>query len=319
VFDRTDVADLDGRVVGIDLGGTKTHLALARDGVIEGEAVVPTSSWRTGDPDLDAAALTSLLQAHWGAGVLHLPLGLGAHGCDTTDQCLTMQSALSGHVAAGVRVVNDAELMTWAMGRPGGIGLVAGTGSIAVARDQRGELVTAGGWGWVLGDEGSAAGIVREATRAVLAELDRGRRTDPLVEGLMDSFEATDGPQLAMALTRSSSADIWGAHAHVVFAAAEQGSPIAVDVISDAGRHLAALIPMLRGRGVTSPDVVAGGGVMVAQARLRDAFLAAVAATAPDVAVRVLDAPPVVGAIALAASLLEPSLAATSSIPEVRS
>ena len=310
---------LAGHVIGIDLGGTKTRFALASDGVIESDLVVPTAQWRIGDPGPDASSLAGLIQGHWGAAALGLPVGLGAHGCDSTDQCRTMELQLAAQVSGPVAVVNDAELMPLAMGVLGGIGLVAGTGSIAVARDDQGELITAGGWGWVLGDEGSAAGIVRESVRAVLAELDHGRRSDPLVRALLDGFSVGDGPELAMAVTRSSSADGWGAHARLVFAAADTGSPLAARVIDDAGRHLADLIPRLRARGVTSRDVVAGGGVLVAQPRLREAFSAGLAAGSPDVSVRILDTPPVLGAVALATSLSGSSLRTVSTTPEVTS
>jgi glucosamine kinase len=299
---------LVGRVVGIDVGGTKTHLAIAHGDVIESDLVVPTVQWRTGSPASDAGALAALVSGKWGAAALALPLGVGAHGCDSTDQCLAMEQHLRRHVTAEVRVLNDAELMPWAMGITDGIGLVAGTGSIAVARDALGRLVTAGGWGWMLGDEGSAAGIVREATRAALQALDSDHRADRLIALLFNGFEVTDGAELAMALTRSSSADIWGSHAHTVFQAAEEGSALAGRVIDDAGAQLAALVPRLQARGVTSRHVVAGGGVMVAQQRLRDAFLAGLAATSPGVVVQVLDTPPVVGAVALAAALQHPPL-----------
>jgi N-acetylglucosamine kinase-like BadF-type ATPase len=230
-----------------------------------------------------------------------------------------MEQELGAHFSGPVRAVNDAELMPLAMGISDGIGVVAGTGSIAVARDRQGRLITAGGWGWVLGDEGSAAGIVREAVRAALAELDLGHWSDPLVTALLDGFGVSDGPELAMAVTRSSSADGWGSHARVVFAAADDGSPLAADVIDVAGRQLAALIPLLLARGVTSRDVVAGGGVLVAQPRLREAFLAGLAAGSPDVGVHFLDTPPVVGAVALATSLPGSSLRTVPTTPEVTS
>ena len=66
-----------------------------------------------------------------------------------------------------MQVVNDAELMVPAAGYFGGIGVVSGTGSIAVARTAEGHMLAAGGWGWILGDEGSAPALVREAAKAI--------------------------------------------------------------------------------------------------------------------------------------------------------
>jgi glucosamine kinase len=294
-------------VVGIDIGGTKTHLALGVHGVIEREHVVRTSTWRTHAAEPNALALRGLIVDAFGTDALRRPIAVGAHGCDSTQQCLDLQRELAAQASGPVLVVNDAELMPPAMGVAGGVGLVAGTGSIAVARDSAGRLVTAGGWGWVLGDEGSSSGIVREAVRAVLGELDHGRTGDPLTVRMLAAFDATDGAELAMALTGSSSADWWGSHAEQVFLAADEGSAVAAAVIDLASAALAGLLGRLTARGVLVEHVVVGGAVIQGQARLRDTFVATVAATHPATTVSILDRPPVYGALALAGLTDPPS------------
>ena len=183
-------------VLGIDVGGTKTHLAEASGDEVVREVVVATESWRTPSPQHNAAALRDLVEEHLGAAALPLGLVVGAHGCDSTAQCLALEGELRLCFTGGVRVLNDAELMPLAMGARAGIGLVSGTGSIAVARNDADELLTAGGWGWVLGDEGSAAGIVREATRAVLADHDNGRPADELAITMMSALRASPTEQI---------------------------------------------------------------------------------------------------------------------------
>ena len=300
-------------VIGVDIGGTKTHIALGVDGVIRREGFVRTSTWRspsvgpaTGETsnrakvERNAKALSGLVLDLLGAEAVGLPVAVGAHGCDSTQQCLDLQRELARYFTNAVLVVNDAELMPPAMGFPGGIGMVVGTGAIAVARDADGRLITAGGWGWVLGDEGSAAGIIREAVRAALGELDRGRTGDPLVSALLTAFGAADGAELAMAVTHSSSADGWGSHAELVFAAADEGSAVAARVLAEAGAQLAGLIDRLAVRGVRTDWVVAGGAVIQKQPRLRDAVTAALAVAHPETRLTVLDRPPIYGALALA-------------------
>jgi N-acetylglucosamine kinase-like BadF-type ATPase len=287
-------------VLGIDVGGTKTHFAQATDGVIQREFFVRTSTWRTPSAERNAVALEKLVREDF--GTLELPVAIGAHGCDSTQQCLDLEESLKRRFGGPVLVVNDAELMPPAMGIPGGVGMVAGTGSIAVARDPGRNLVTAGGWGWVLGDEGSASGLIREATKAVLGALDRGAGSDPLTAPLLAAFEARDGAELAMAVTRSNSADRWGAHAGLIFTAADAGSALAMQVISEAGAALAELVDRLVARGVGVRTVVAGGAVIQNQARLREALRAALK---PEVELVVLDRPPIYGALALA-GLTEP-------------
>ncbi len=290
-------------VVGIDIGATKTHIALGRGSTIVAEEVVPTSIWRTISSVQNAAELVDLVCRFVGKPTPRLRLGVGAHGCDSTQQCLDFEEALAKQLAGSVQVLNDAELMPLAMGISGAIGVVSGTGSIGVARDAKGCLLVAGGWGSILGDDGGASGIVREATRAVLTAIDGGEPPDQLATRLMACFDATDGPELSVSFTRSSSAAYWGSHADQVFAAAEEGSTIAMGVIDNAARQLAILVERLVDRGVATKHVVAGGGVIRAQRRLRDGFITSLRRTHPEITTTVLDRAPVIGALVLASSL----------------
>jgi glucosamine kinase len=308
-------------VLGIDVGGTKTHLVEARSNDVVREAVISTETWRTSSPERNAEALLGLVKEHLGEAAAKLGVVVGAHGCDSTAQCAALERELARCFPAGARALNDAELMPLAMGASNGIGLVSGTGSIAVARSESGELLTAGGWGWVLGDEGSAAGIVREATRGVLADRDSGNPADALASRLMAAFDVDEPAELAMAVTRTNSASIWGSHAVEVFAAADDGSAVAVRVIADAGAALATLVGQLLARGVPADSVVVGGAVIAAQARLRNAFSAALGQTHPAVRIILLDRAPVMGAIALANRLFATPQATDTAtfLPEVTS
>jgi N-acetylglucosamine kinase-like BadF-type ATPase len=290
------------RVLGIDVGGTHTRIALGSANRLDDELNVATTSWRTHALDHNAAQLSRLVRDWLGEPALDLPLAVGAHGCDSTEQCDRFAAALRRDFTAQVVVVNDAELLVPASGRAAGIGVIAGTGSIAVTRDADGRLLTAGGWGWVLGDEGGAAGLVREAVRAVLGRLDRGDPPDPLGRRLLRTFAAADGAQLAMAVTAAPSAAWLGERVIEVFHAAEEGSTLGALVIRQAGEQLADLVDRLVGRGVPSTEVVAGGSVLLSQPRLGEAFLGALGAGHPELSVDLLDRPPVYGALALAAA-----------------
>jgi N-acetylglucosamine kinase-like BadF-type ATPase len=296
------------RVVGVDIGGTKTHIIVApADSRAETaselrDIVVPSASWRggLGDVEADATGLRALLVEHIGQDALSSPLAVGAHGCENTAQCRELERAMRARFSGPVAVMNDSELIPQAMDQERAIGVVVGTGAIATARDADGELVSAGGWGWLLGDEGSAAGLVRDATRAVLRDLDRGGSFDQLGRRLLASFAASDGDGLALAVTNAASAEEWGRHAPEVFAAADDGSVIAAEVIGDAGEQLAWLVHQLLERGIPADGVVAGGSVIQRQPRLQDAFGAALQRDHPGLALIILDRPPVLGAVAVA-------------------
>jgi N-acetylglucosamine kinase-like BadF-type ATPase len=62
-------------------------------------------------------------------------------------------------------------------GKPGII-VIAGTGSVAYGRNERGAQALVGGWGYLFGDEGSAFWIVREALRDAMMKRDMGARSE---------------------------------------------------------------------------------------------------------------------------------------------
>ncbi|WP_422771143.1 BadF/BadG/BcrA/BcrD ATPase family protein [Plantactinospora sp. WMMC1484] len=289
--------------LGVDIGGTKTHLAVGAGPDLVRERIVRTDDWRSSSRPRDAAALHEMVRSWRGEQADGWPLAVGARGCDSTSQCEEFARDLGKYFRGPVRVVNDAELLAPAVGLPTGIGVVAGTGSIAVARDAAGRLVTAGGWGWVLGDEGSAAGLVRAAVQAILGARDRGEAPGLLGRRLLASFGVADEPELAAALSTARSAGWVGGHAVEVFRAADEGSSLAARVVAQAASELAGLVDRLADRGVAADNVVVAGAVILAQSRLRDLFTAAVAASRPDTTVRVLDRPPVLGALVLADAL----------------
>jgi N-acetylglucosamine kinase-like BadF-type ATPase len=292
-------------VVGIDVGGTKTHLrARAGDGLVA-DHVRTSSGWRPHDPVAAAGWLAALVADALPAGARPSAVALGGHACETPRQCAQIRTALQLHFDAPALVVGDAELLVPAAGLDKGVGLVAGTGSVAVGRLADGTAVQVGGWGAVLGDEGGAAGLVREAVRAVWAAHDRGAEPDALALGLVDAFGVEEVPALGAALEGATDLSAaWGSRAPAVFAAAESGSPLARAVIADGGRSLAALVARLAARGVAVDDVVVAGSTVLAQPVLYDAFVAALAERVPGARPQPLHGPPVEGAVALARSLV---------------
>ncbi|MEU6683475.1 BadF/BadG/BcrA/BcrD ATPase family protein [Streptomyces sp. NPDC046832] len=292
-------------VVGIDVGGTKTHLrALAGEAPVA-DHVRTSAGWRPHDPVAAARWLAALVTDVLPAGARPSSVAIGGHACETPRQCERIRAALREYVDAPALVVGDAQLLVPAAGLDTGVGLVAGTGSVAVGRLPDGTAVQVGGWGAALGDEGGAAGLVREAARAVWAAHDRGERPDALALGLIASLDVPEVPALGAALERATDVSAeWGRHAPVVFAAAAHGSALARTVIDEAGGALALLVHRLAARGVAVDDVVVAGGTVLSQPGLYDAFTDALAETVPTARARRLEVPPVEGAVALARSLL---------------
>ncbi|MFJ8469764.1 BadF/BadG/BcrA/BcrD ATPase family protein [Streptomyces swartbergensis] len=292
-------------VVGIDVGGTKTHLRALAGGEHVVDRVSSSAGWRPHEPGAAAGRLAALVRDALPAHARPSAVAVGAHACETPRQCEAIRAALQERLGVPALVVGDAELLVPAAGLDKGVGLVAGTGSVAVGRLPDGGPVQVGGWGAALGDEGGAAGLVREAARAVWAAHDRGEEPDALATGLVAAFGVAEVPALGAALEAATDVSAeWGRHSPVVFAAAEAGSPLARAVIADGGRALASLVVRLAGRGVAVDDVVVAGGTVLAQPALYEAFTSALAESLPAARPQPLRVPPVEGAVALARALL---------------
>lgn len=299
----TPAATPELAVVGIDVGGTKTHLLVEDPGGVRRELVIPSDRWRSGSLFSSPENLARLAQAVRAMGTVtaRTSVGAGIHGIDTPDQVVAAGSALAAALGTReVAVVNDAELLGYAAGPGPSIQMIVGTGSVVVGRDAAGERVSALGHGWLLNDFGSAPGVVREAMRMILLRADQGAPADVLAENLMAELGVRGLPELALAMSDAAGLTGWGRHAPLVFRAADAGSPVARAVIEEAAGHLVDGVLSVRRRGAVGETVVAAGGVIVNQVRLRDAVARALAAAAPDMGLVVLDGPPVEGAAALA-------------------
>ena len=290
-------------ITGVDIGGTKTRIMVCEGERMIADEVLVTESWRVRQMETDATTLAGIVAGLCG-GVAPAGLAVGAHGCDTGEQCLRFQALLATRTGGAVQVVNDAELMVPAAGYTDGIGVVSGTGSIAVARTADGNMLAAGGWGWILGDEGSAPALVREAAKAIRHSFDRGEEGDPLIAALMRELATDDQTKLGILLNETRGAAVWGRYANAVFDAANAGSALAIRVIREGGAGLAALVELLIERGANPALVVAGGGVISEQPMLMTAFVEAMAKVSPSSHVLLLREPPVLGAVALARRLL---------------
>ena len=128
-----------------------------------------------------------------------------------------------------------------------GIVVIAGTGSIATGRDAEGRTVRAGGWGYVFGDEGGAFDIARQAVRAALrAEEGWGPPTQ-----LRDTFLEATASATANEMLHRLYGDDWprsriAALAPLVDHAAQQGDPIAAQILNSAAIYLASLAASVR-------------------------------------------------------------------------
>lgn len=286
-----------GVTLGIDIGGTKTRWIVAYDGVAQTDHQVPTRVWRQSDfSERDCLRLKQLVEDTLG-GAMPAGVGIGANGCGDTDSLGRCEALFRRLTGWNVRVVNDAELLA-EVGGGRGISLISGTGSIAIARDHDGVLISAGGWGWLLGDDGGGAGLVRHALREALAAEDKGAPDIQLAAALKASLDIPVLLQANARLSGALSPAALARHAPVVFEAAAQGSGLARRVLDDGAASLAGLVGYLVARGASGP-VFAGGGIFESHPRYFDQVSKLLRQRHGLIAFLVRD-PPVLGALRLA-------------------
>jgi N-acetylglucosamine kinase-like BadF-type ATPase len=195
------MTDPDGRLVlGLDGGGTSTIVRLADSaGATLGEGRAGPSNQKAVGPDLARQAITDAIgSAFDSAGLARRAVDvacLGLAGFDRPEDRALLQSwASEGSWAERVVTANDAELVL-AAGTPEGwgIALIAGTGSIAFGKAPDGQTARAGGWGPLLGDEGSAYAVAIAGLRLVARRADGRDGTAPDPDRLTAAALAATG------------------------------------------------------------------------------------------------------------------------------
>lgn len=297
-------------VAGIDGGGTRTRaLLLALDGSRVGRAEGPASLVRPGRPAEAARVAADLVRRAAEAEGVALPLpalwaGLAGAG----------QSGLRGQlegflheerIADLVRVGTDVEAAFHdAFGGGPGIIVVAGTGSVVLGEAEDGRRMQVGGWGGVMGDEGSGYHIGLAALRAVARAADGRTRPTGLNDAFLDLLGLSQPRALAGWAESATKARIAALAPHVV-RTAQAGDDAARKVVRHA---LAALGDQLTVaiRGLFPPDasprVALAGGLVAPNGPLRRDAVEVVTRAAGRVLQRAVV--PERGAARLALSLL---------------
>jgi N-acetylglucosamine kinase-like BadF-type ATPase len=204
-------------------------------------------------------------------------------------------------------VVNDSELVL-AAGTPAGWGvaLISGTGSVCLGRNADGKSARVGGWGPLLGDEGSGYHIASLALRRATQAADDRIDAPALLKAILRHWKLSDPSALIRHVhdPATTTADI-AALATLVVDLAGRNDAAAMDVVAEAARdlalHIDTIVRLLR---LTKPPVALGGGLMLRGA-LRKTMLAAVKSELGPIAT-VADPP--LGAVVLARRLLQGSL-----------
>jgi len=296
------------QVIGVDAGGTKTVGLLADENgrvlresrgpganlVAHGELGVEKALYQV----LDALAAPAEVDA----------ICLGIAGVDRPEQ-----KELISHVLRRlgyrerVQIVNDAfvALVAGVPEKKTGIVLVAGTGSIAYGVDPSGKTARSGGFGFLLGDEGSAYWLGHAAVRQGIRAADGRGPATSLFERICAEVGVTEPAGLVrwfygQEQVRSQIARLAG----IVQQAADEGDEASRNLLNEAAQHLARAARAVA-RQLEFPGeytLVLSGGAFKACPSLHPRVEASL--DLPQANVLKLESEPATGAVRLAQELL---------------
>jgi len=230
-------------VLGIDAGGTKTLCLLADEqGAVVGEGRGPGANLHVaGELELEKVVHEVMEQAIGDRAIAPAAICLGIAGVDREDEARTVRAIMRriGYKSRTL-VVNDALIaLVAAAGDAPGVVIIAGTGAIVYGRNGNGEAARAGGWGHMIGDEGSGYWIGREALSAVMRASD-GRGPDTrLTSDILAHFEVTDVSRLPrLVYDRAQPRMAVAALGPLVQRVSEQGDAVATRILERAAEEL---------------------------------------------------------------------------------
>lgn len=306
-------------VLGIDGGGSHTVAILAErrpGGAILGKGISgPSNIQAVGSERALLALEDSIARAFASAKKARGPVAaavLGLAGADHDDAAdIVRQWAHQYRLADSVQVGNDATLLL-AAGTPDGWGIavIAGTGSIAFARDREGNFDRSGGWGYLLGDEGSAYALALGAVKAVARHADGCGPATALTRKLLSHMGLQEPLQLIHAVYRGA----WdrarlASLAPVVLEAAAAGDVVAQAIAErEAGELARTTAAAARKRSLPLdglPLALTGGTLLDASYRQR--FLDALAREGVRPQPVTMVEEPAIGAVRMARELLPTS------------
>lgn len=299
--------------LGIDGGGTYCRTVIVNDsGVICGEGRSEAANLLRVGLEATIRHLKSAVEEACGQARIEpqqiTAACIGLAGVSHPDHYRSMLAALKEALPIDdMTLETDARVaLAGATGNQPGVVVIAGTGSIACGINSQGRFARAGGWGPVMGDEGSGSYIGRRALEAVVMAFDRRGERTTMIEPVLRHFGVSSPPELPPVIYDSSSkekGEVMGMIAQlsgIVVKAAQEGDKVATEILLDAATELAraavAVIEQLSMEG-SEFRVAYVGGVFEAGELILGPLREEVQKVAPKAVIAAPIDPPVIGAV----------------------
>jgi len=299
-------------VLGFDGGGTKTECVLMDEThhILARSRSGPSNPLRVGSQAAAAALQQAADRALAEAHIEHPRIAAvcaGLAGVGHPEAAKKLHEGLSTIFAkARVCVLTDLALCLAATGQRPAVVLVAGTGSAAIGWDAGGHLSRVGGYGPLLGDQGSAYDIGRQAILLALRARDRAGGDTPLGTEILRQLECPSWAELQIR-ARTAADEVFPRVFPVVASAGGAGDQVAHELLRDAALELALLVEMIVERlGLRETSfLLAKTGGMIGRSAFLDAELdGRLMRAAPQAKIGPLPVPPAEAAARVALGLV---------------
>lgn len=285
-------------LVGLDIGGTKTHGVRWLNGHIVAEAMAGSANVQNVSMEAATRNIARIFE-ELGPGRIDRVVA-GAGGVDTAEDGRRLRAMIEVHASgAAIQVVHDSRLILAAGETSTGMAVILGTGSAFWGINAEGREARAGGWGYLLGDEASGYWMGREAVRHTLREFNRNQQPGMLARLVLQANDVASPDELIGLFHGDTDRRYWAQQSEVVFRAYESGDPAAVRIIDDAVAYVAEKLgDVSTVLGIRGP-VIIGGGLGMHQPVYQQSIRTALSAMGLE-GIRFLDVDPVLGALFIA-------------------
>lgn len=302
-------------IIGIDGGGTKTECAVADlSGKVLQRAFGKPSNFLTIGVDAAVENLFELIEgilfkieADFGDVKMLL---IGTAGAGRKEDAGVLETKFNDYTMRegikikSVKVVSDARIaLEGAFGGNTGCILIAGTGSILFGKDKNGFIHRNGGFGRLIGDEGSGYSIGRKGLSSAAKELD-GRGESTLITDLLNNkYNISSAPDLIINVYKNNF-DIASA-AEVVLSAAGENDAVALQILNEETDelllHINAVMKKMKS---IKLDIAFTGSLITNKNTYSDLLRKKIDNNLPSIKIKEPDYSPVEGAILLAKEML---------------
>ena len=168
---------------------------------------------------------------------------VGTAGADTPE-AVDLLTGLIGNLGyqCFIEVLNDSEIALAAetKGKPGII-IISGTGSIGFGVNGYGEKWRVGGFGYLVGDEGSGYWVARKGIGAALQDFDRSGEKTLLTEMLTEHLKLERFDKILDFIYSTNKSEI-AKLATLVIQGCEQGDIVSKEILDKAATYLARMV-----------------------------------------------------------------------------